>query len=110
MDFIHLRNNPESIFHRVFLDCNFNCEYLDFLPVEAIYQRVAYIREFYQRKDERIQALFKRPYIYLSQADTDKFVKDTTKALYQIYDNLWIKKKEIPNVFSILGCPNGWFF
>lgn len=66
LDFIYLRNNPKSIFYRIFLECSFNCRYLDFLPVEAVHQRIAYIREFYQRKDEKIQALFKRPYIYLS--------------------------------------------
>jgi hypothetical protein len=81
-----------------------------YIFVTSPHQRVVYIREFYQRKDERIQALFKRPYVYLSQSDTDTFVKDTTRALYQIYDNLWIKKKEIPNTFSILECPNEWFF
>jgi hypothetical protein len=102
LDFIYLRNNPESIFHRVFLNCEYNNDYLEFLPIETIKQRIAYICEFYQRQDEKVRALFDCPYIYLSKNETDQFVKESTEILTQVYENIWVNEKELPNIRSVL--------
>ncbi|MFX0113793.1 MAG: zinc dependent phospholipase C family protein [Candidatus Hodarchaeota archaeon] len=107
LDFIYVRNHPESIFQRLFLDCEYEKDYLDFLPVEGVQQRIAYIKEFYQREDEKVQALLERPYVYLSQGKMDSFVEETTQRLYQIFEYLWIQKKKIPDSQTMLDVPFG---
>jgi hypothetical protein len=102
LDFIYLCDNPESISHRIFIACEHKANYLDFLPIEALQQRIAYIREFYQRQDEKIEALFNRPYIYLSQQEMDKFIDETDKILHQVFSKIWIDKKKLPNFRSVL--------
>ena len=65
-------------------------------------ERIRYIKEFYQRDDEKIDALLKRPYIYLSQAEMDEFVQKTTAILTEIFEYIWIQKNEVPFTGSIL--------
>ena len=77
LDFRYVRAHPESVFWKVFLACSYRADYLDFLPAEAVRQRVEYIRAFYQRDDEAIQAMLSRPYIYLSEREMDAFVERT---------------------------------
>jgi len=89
LDHIYVRDRPESLFWRVFLGCEYTDEYLDFMPAEAVQQRIDYIKTKYQRRDEKVQALYERPYIYLSQAEMDRFVEETTQQLYRIYQLLW---------------------
>ena len=89
LDHIYVRDHPESLFWRVFLDCRYTDEHLDFMPAEAVQQRIDYIKTYYQRRDEKVQALYERPYIYLSQAEMDRFVEETTQQLYRIYQLLW---------------------
>ena len=86
---ICVRDHPESLFWRVFLGCDYTDKHLDFMPAEAVQQRIDYIKTYYQRRDEKIQALYERPYIYLSQAEMDRFVDETTRRLYRIYQLLW---------------------
>ncbi len=82
LDFRYVRAHPESLFWKVFLACSYQADYLDFLPAEAVRQRVEYIRTFYQRDDEAIQAMLSRPYIYLSEGEMDGFVERTVQALF----------------------------
>ncbi len=103
LDFIYLRAHPESLFQRVFLDCEYTRDYLDFLPVEGVEQRIAYIKEFYQRQDEKIQALLERPYIYLSETTMNTFVNEAAQRLYQIFEYLWIHKRDVPESSTMLG-------
>jgi hypothetical protein len=81
LDFCYVRVHPECLFWRTFLSCGWQrpaC--LDFLPGEALRQRVEYIRSYYLREDAEIQAMLARSFIYLSQAQMDAFV-DSTVAL-----------------------------
>ncbi len=55
LDFEHVRSNPNSIFWEVFLDCEYMDDFLPFLPREAIRERTTYIKEFYQRTDQKLQ-------------------------------------------------------
>jgi hypothetical protein len=96
LDFIHVRDYPDSLFWRVFLQAqplNFD---LDFLPLAALEQQLQYIKNFYQRTDEEIQARYTRDYSYLSQAEMDQFIAETTDTLEQVYLALW-QKKTNPN-------------
>ena len=88
LDFIYVRDHPESLFWRVFLGIEVTQSYLDFLPLDALQQRVAYIKEYYQKKDEWVQQAYRRPYIYLSQAEMDGFVETASMRLLRIYQCL----------------------
>jgi hypothetical protein len=87
-DFIFLRDHPDSLFWRLFLNCRTVEMDLDFLPAEAVRQRIEYIQQYYQRKDEEITALFARPFIYLPQEHADRFVEDTARRLSAIHQRL----------------------
>lgn len=90
LDFIYVRDHPDSLFWRVFLSARPETGGLEFLPVEAVRQRVEYIQQYYQRTDEKVQAAYNRPYIYLSRAEMDAFVDETTAQLFRIYQYLWV--------------------
>ncbi len=81
LDFRYVRAHPACLFWQVFLGCTYQADYLDFLPAEAVRQRVEYIRTFYQRDDDSIRAMLARPYIYLSEGEIDAFVERTVWGL-----------------------------
>ncbi|HEX7541344.1 MAG TPA: hypothetical protein VF352_04365, partial [Anaerolineales bacterium] len=90
LDFIYVRDHPDCLFWRVFLDSRPETGELDFLPLEAVRQRVEYIQQYYQRSDEDVKKAYNRPYIYLSGAEMDRFVDESTRQLSRIYQHLWI--------------------
>ena len=104
LDFEYVRSKPDSIFWRVFLDCDYDRDYLDFLPSDAVRQRLAYIKELYQRTDEKIEEWYiNHPDRYLSKHDMDEFVDKATDTLYQIYHHLWCKNAVALDGPSALG-------
>jgi hypothetical protein len=32
----------------------------------------------------------------------NQFVKESTKLLFQVYENIWVNEKELPNIRSVL--------
>jgi hypothetical protein len=90
LDFIHLRDHPGSLFFTTFLSAQPLTSDLDFLPLEGVRQRVAYIQDYYQRSDEKMQSMYNRPFQYLSGAEMDRFVDETTARLHRMYNQLWI--------------------
>ncbi len=92
LDFIHVRDFPDSLFWRVFLKAPLLNVDLDFLPQAALEQQLNYIKGFYQRTDEKIQDYFTRDYSYLSQSAMDQFIAEATDSLEQVYLMLWQKK------------------
>ena len=91
LDFIHVRDHPESLFWRVFLTARPETGGLDFLPLEAVRQRVEYIQGYYQRTDTDVQKAYNRPYVYLSAAEMDGFVEESIGRLDRIVEYLWIE-------------------
>lgn len=89
LDFRYARSHPEAFYWRAFLDSQYTNDYLDFMPVKAVRQRIAYIKDFYQRDDEKTRALVRRPFEYLTREKMDVFVEKTTERLEQIYALLW---------------------
>jgi hypothetical protein len=89
LDFIHVRDHPKGFYWKIFMGSKYPQNYLEHFPDEAIPKQMAYIKEFYQRQDEEIQELYNRPYIYLSQAEMDLFIEETTTALLRIYNLIW---------------------
>jgi hypothetical protein len=98
LDHVYVREFPASLFWKTFLNCSYRADYLDFLPEKNIQVRVDYIRDFYQRDDEKIRALLDRPFKYLSKANMNKFVDEASQKLIS-----WIKQlQEDPRIFSAL--------
>ena len=90
LDFIYVRDHPDCLFCSVFLDALPETGGLNFLPLEAVRQRVEYIQQDYQRTDEDVNKAYNRPYVYLSGMEMDCFVDESTRQLSRIYQHLWI--------------------
>jgi len=103
IDLHYVRTHPESIFWRVFLGCEYTESHLDFMPVEAIKQRLEYIKTLYQRTDEDIEKKYgQRPCMYLSEAEVDAFIGENTARLYGIYQHLWEEASDPGELSSAL--------
>jgi hypothetical protein len=95
LDLHHVRTNPDSIFWCVFLGSEYTQDHLDFMPQEAVKQRLEYIKTLYQRTDEAIEKNYgQRPCKYLSESDVEDFLKVGTERLYGIYRRLWEEEGE----------------
>lgn len=102
LDFIYIRDHPESLFWRVFLAAQPDGFDLDFLPKHALEHQLNHIKTFYQRQDEEIQAAYQRPYTYLSQVDVDNFVTEATNRLFRVYQALWPVPPDLTGKYSAL--------
>ena len=89
LDFIHLSDHTDC-FWSVFRAARPYPGGLEFLVPESLAWSVDHIQQYYQKNGEEIRVLFDRPYIYLSQAEVDCFVEETTRYLSRIYQHLWI--------------------
>lgn len=105
LDFIYVRDHPDSIFWHSFLQSEIQESYLEFLPIEALHHRMAYIKEYYQRQDDQVQEMYKRPYIYLSKTEMDGFVSRVSTDLSQIYAYLCDANQEYTEYTSALELP-----
>lgn len=77
LDFEYVRSQPQALFWRVFVPACFDGDYLDFMPLHAIQQRVDYIKAFYQRTDDEVEKWYiQYPGLYLTQAEMDAFVAE----------------------------------
>ncbi|MEW6400799.1 MAG: hypothetical protein AB1649_03305, partial [Chloroflexota bacterium] len=102
LDQIHVRTHPESIFWRFFLEAEPVSAELDFLPPEALPRQLDYIKTFYQRRDEKIDAICARPFTYLSAAEMDSFVDETSARLEKIYSCMWPEPPALEGFYSAL--------
>jgi hypothetical protein len=89
LDFKYVREHPDSIYWRVFLNCQYVDDFLDFLPGDALQQRLDYIKEMYQKTDDETEQWYQnRPGIYLTEEEVDRFVETGTHRLSAIYRHL----------------------
>ncbi len=103
LDFAYVRSRPDSLFWTVFLGCEYEDSYLDFLPAEAVRRNLEYIKTFYQRTDEEVEVWYiQRPGLYLSEAEMDGFVHGATETLHSIYTRLWEQGAEVAGLASAL--------
>ena len=119
LDQIFVRENPESLFWRIFLDAEpFFLTHpdgdkqgkpasvdLDFLPPEALTRHLQLIKIFYQRDDDDIKTMMARPMIYLSKSEMDHFVENASKFLHAIYHKLWPTPPVLDDYVSALEFP-----
>ncbi len=105
LDHLYVRQHPECIFWREFLNAQADCAGLNFLPDKALSHQLAYIRSFYQRKDAEIDKMVNRTFIYLTQAEMDRFVQDAIQRLEGIFKRLWPVPPSLDGLFSSLDLP-----
>jgi len=105
LDFIYVRDHPNSIFWREFIGCEIKESYLDILPIAALQHRLNYIKEYYQRQDDKIQELYLRPYIYLSKEEMDEFVESVSQTLLDICQYLTTHRQDYPGISTALALP-----
>jgi hypothetical protein len=106
LDFVYVRGHPESFFWQTFLHSEVTSSFLDFLPEDALKQRVEYIKTFYQRDDEGVDKLLDRPYEFLSKEGMDAFVEEATQTLIQIYELIWLQGVDVGTLESALQLVN----
>lgn len=78
LDHIYANENPDCLYWRVFVKCEYRADVLDFLPAEALNQRVDYIRKEYQPDEERLARIRQRPFEYLNKQQMDQFVSESS--------------------------------
>ena len=89
LDQIYVREHPECLFWRSFLDVEPTSADLDFFPPEALPRQLKHIKSFYQRDDDEIKTMMARPMEYLSKSKMDRFVEDASERIFKIYQILW---------------------
>jgi hypothetical protein len=102
LDFRYVREHPDCLFWRVFLRAACADSGLDFMPQEALDQRIAYIQSYYQDTGAEVEALVNRPFIYLSQAQMDRFIARTADTLARAFAELWVAQRDDPAAISAL--------
>jgi hypothetical protein len=105
LDQLYVRAHADCLFWRVFLEAEPDSADLNFLPPEALTRQLDHIKSFYQRRDEKIDAMCSRPFIYLSAAEMDLFVDESSSKLLQIYRCLWPAPPALDNLYSALELP-----
>lgn len=106
LDHRYVRAHPDCLFWRVFLDAKPDSVELDFLPPQALLRQMEYIKSYYQRRDEKIDEMCARPFIYLSENRMDSFVTETTARLQKIYHILWPVPVALNDRYSSLEFSN----
>ena len=81
LDFEYVRDNPHSLYWRIFLDCEYSVNFLDFLLPEGVQQRIDHIKTYYQRDDDHSREVLNRKRIYLTMSEVDNFVSGTVTLL-----------------------------
>jgi hypothetical protein len=107
LDFIYLRDHPEFITWRIFLNAQPDSFDLNFLPRRAVDQQLAHIKHFYQNQPAEHPDAFTRPYLYLSKLEMDEFVIEASDQLERIYHILWPIAPDITGLNSALQLSEG---
>jgi hypothetical protein len=94
LDHVYVRENPDSLFWRVFLGCHYERHDLDFLPIEAVQQRIAYIQEYFQNDSEEIREMMRGPFVYLMPQEMDAVVDETADLCIEAYRVLWVEGQD----------------
>ncbi len=103
LDLAYVRDHPECIFWRIFLDAEPDACDLNFLPIKAVRQQLEYIKNFYSEYEKEIEEFYFPPYVYLTQNEVDDFVGETTQRLHRIYQAIWVDPVSVPDKKSFLS-------
>lgn len=89
LDHIYVREHPDCLYWRDFLEAEPACAELDFLPPEALPHQLRHIKKFYQLDDDEIREMMSRPKQYLTREEMDNFVSDAIERIFAVYQVLW---------------------
>lgn len=103
LDHRYVQTHPDSLFWRVFRTCHYDRHDLDFLPLEAVQQRVAFIQEMYQQRDAETIALAAGPFVYLPPQELEAVVAETICLCQEAYRLLWVEGSHPGEAKSILA-------
>ncbi len=103
LDLDFVRSNPESLYWSIFLNAEYESDFLNFVPKHAIQRRVDEIRELYQRTDDDIEEWYgRRPDKYLSKQKYDQFIEENRPRLFEAFKVLFEGNRSISQHLSIL--------
>lgn len=92
LDFTYVRTHPNSLFWTTFLNARYEQEFLEYFPPGAISEKLAYIREFYQRTDPEVKSSLRlENNIYLNEAEMALFVDGAFRDLLRVYQAVWVR-------------------
>ena len=107
LDFVYLRDHPGCPIWQIFLNSEYEPAGLDFLPDDAVRQRVEYIKDFYQRQDEEVTEAMNSPMPFLSIAGMDCFVEEAAGEMVRAFNRLWMENEAAGEGITILDMPYG---
>lgn len=74
LDHLYASENPDCLYWRVFMKCQYRTDCIDIIPQAALTQRVDYIRKEYQPDEEKLAILKKPPFEFLNKQQMDEFI------------------------------------
>ncbi len=80
LDHLYFRDNPESIFHRIFKNVEEFPNYLDYYPKGAVIRQVKFITNYYLNPSDNLD----RKYLYLNKEEMNIFVNESLNTLESI--------------------------
>ncbi len=86
LDFLYLRDHPNSLFWKVFLPNPDPPSYVSFVPTSTLHHQLEYKRSFYT--DTHDDLVLDRAYPYLNEATMNRFVEDCAASSLTIYTAL----------------------
>ncbi|MBN2258093.1 MAG: zinc dependent phospholipase C family protein [Anaerolineaceae bacterium] len=86
LDHKYLRDHPESLFWKTFINLRDPPQYVPFLPAEGIHIQFAHIRDYYG--NARVQKGIDRPFPYLNETTMLRFIKNTVASLLKLWSTL----------------------
>ncbi len=102
LDHLYVRAHPDCLYWRIFLDAEPDLHNLDFLPPEALPRQLSHIKAYYQSDHDEIREMMEREKKYLTQAEMDAFVNETTSCLLAIHRLLWPSPPHLDGLSSVL--------
>lgn len=103
LDHIYVREHPDCIYWRVFLNAEPASVDLSFLPSKAISRHLDFVKMYYQMEVEEISAMMTRPMKYLSKDEMDGFIESAVGQILRIYRILWPTPPVLEEIKSSLA-------
>lgn len=88
-DFIYLRDHPRALFWRVYLDAEYEHDYLGFLPAAAFRRQMDFLKGLYQPDDEEIRRNYTRDFPYTNKQQMDAALASVGDKTIAIYHRIW---------------------
>lgn len=86
LDHLYIRDHPDNLFNRIFINLPDPPQYLPFLPAEGVHIQFAHIRDYYG--NAHIQKGLNRPFPYLNERTMGRFITETVTSLINLYSIL----------------------